>query len=134
MNWIGVVITESNAWFLLFGGFVGSVASGLIMWRKSFYQRAELEDAVVESCMAGTPTHGTDPGHEAPFESKVDRRFRVMGKAAHHREQLSALMLEFVDLHNEPMNSDEADELCTVIRDGIPYDEAMMRVMLCKQR
>ena len=55
-------------------------------------------------------------------------------RAAWHREQLEAESAEFVSLHGYAHNTDEADELRSVIYDGEDYDRTLRRIMRRRAR
>jgi len=60
--------------------------------------------------------------------NKVDQINRLLLQATHHRDQLTMIAKEFVDLHNEAHGSCEADELFACILDGHPYQQTLDRV------
>jgi len=60
--------------------------------------------------------------------NKVDQINRLLLQATHHRDQLTMIAKEFVDLHNEAHGSCEADELFACILDGQPYQQTLDRV------
>jgi len=66
--------------------------------------------------------------------NKVDQINRLLLQATHHRDQLTMIAKEFVDLHNEAHGSCEADELFACILDGQPYDEALHRIRKIQTR
>ncbi|QEF98181.1 hypothetical protein Mal15_22290 [Stieleria maiorica] len=58
---------------------------------------------------------------------------QYIARAGHLRDQLGELAKDFARLHNEPLGSDEADELMHVILDGEDYQTAMERVIEMKK-
>jgi len=64
---------------------------------------------------------------------RLDQVNQWVQRATHLRDQLHTLAREFAQLHNEPLGSDEADELMHVILDGEDYEVAMERVLDIKK-
>lgn len=64
--------------------------------------------------------------------NKVDQINRLLLQATHHRDQLTMIAKEFVDLHGEAHGSCEADELMHCIFDGQPYQYTLERVNLIR--
>jgi hypothetical protein len=58
---------------------------------------------------------------------------RMTGAADHHRDQLVSLARDFVVKHGAEFNTCEADELFSVIMDGVDYDEAKRRIERIKE-
>lgn len=64
--------------------------------------------------------------------NKVDQINRLLLQATHHRDQLTMIAKEFVDLHGESHGSCEGDELMHCILDGQPYQYTLERVNLIR--
>lgn len=65
--------------------------------------------------------------------NKVDEINQLLAASTHHRDQLDSMASEFAKLHGEALGSCEADELMSCIYDGVPYEDAMRRVLRIKK-
>lgn len=64
---------------------------------------------------------------------KINRIKQHLDRARHLCEQLNELAVSFIELHDEPPGSDEADELMHAIFDGEDYANVMERVIALKK-
>lgn len=69
------------------------------------------------------------------MSSKIERINEILNRSAWHREQLDALADELVMLHGYGQERSRAtDELDDVVWLGVPYQEAMSRIMESRKR
>ena len=61
--------------------------------------------------------------------NKPKRIEHLVNVARHYRDQMNAMSVEFVKLHDVEPGSCDADDLISVIYDGFKYDEAMRRII-----
>lgn len=62
-------------------------------------------------------------------DCKIDRINHLLKLSQHYRDQVEAMAIEFVSLHDEAPGSNEADELMHCIYDGANYQDCMRKIM-----